>query len=275
MTVRYELVGVDAPNSPQYRWEFGAPDCPLRLATTPTGLGGAPMVHARQSNARQPGASWRGRNDDINTIELNVRVGPVPPAQALEVWQAWRQSLGRGDKLAEFHVYSELGHTFQYVRLEKEIPAPDFAALEWLGEVTETAILTSDESWWRSDPVDVTYNYSSYVQGTKITNEGDVPGWMRYEITGPGTFTIGVGGEYNTLPTLAAGETWIIETDAEDPYIRNTAGVDKWNLVGLKAWYKPVPAGSTVPLDWVVSGGNANTKARFVLPQKYTTAVPL
>jgi hypothetical protein len=237
------------------------------------------MVHARQSNARQPGASWRGRNDDINTIELNVRVGPVPPAQALEVWQAWRQSLGRGDKLAEFHVYSDIGgvtsHTWQYVRLEKEIPAPDFASLETLGKVDETAILTSDESWWRSESVENTQFFQSFDNTSQIKNDGDVPAWAFYEITGPGTFTIGVGDEFNTLPALAAGEVWHIETDAENPYIRNAAGVDKWNLVGLKAWYEPVPPKTSVPLRWHVTGSTAATKARFVLPQKYTTAVPL
>jgi hypothetical protein len=210
---------------------------------------------------------------------LDVWIGPVPPAQAFDVWQAWRQSLGRGDRLAEFHVYSDFAgvtsHTWQYVRLEKEMPAPDFAALEALGEVREQAELTSDESWWRSQSVDNTYNYSAYVQGTRVMNSGDVPGYMYYELTGPGTFTIGMGGEYHTLPALAAGEVWHIETDPEDPYIRNAAGVDKWNLVGLKAWYKSVPAGTSLPLDWLVSGSNANTKARFVLPQKHTTAVPL
>jgi hypothetical protein len=237
------------------------------------------MVHARQSNARQPGASWRGRNDDINTVGLDVWIGPVPPAQAFDVWQAWRQSLGRGDRLAEFHVYSDFGgatsHTWQYVRLEKEMPAPDFASLEALGEVREQAELTSDESWWRSDPVAPPAYTVAELSGKTITNSGDVPAWMFYELTGPGTFTIGANGETNTLPALAAGEVWRIETDSEDPYIRNAAGVDKWNLVGLKAWYEPIPAGETVPLNLSVTGSNANTRVRVVLPQKHTTAVPL
>lgn len=275
MTVRYELVGVDAPNSPQYRWEFGAPDCPLRLATTPTGLGGAPLVHARQSNARQAGASWRGRNDDINTVGLDVWIGPVPPAQAFDLWQMWRQSLGRGDRLAEFHVWSDFGHTWQYVRLEKEMPAPDFAALEVLGEVREQATLTSDESWWTADPVEPPAYTAAQLSGKTITNSGDVPAWMFYELTGPGTFTIGANGEYHTLPALAAGEVWRIETDSENPYIVNAAGADRWPLVGLKAWYKPIPAGTTAPLNMSVTGSNSNTRVRVVLPQKYTTAVPL
>lgn len=274
MPVRHELVGVQVPDRPRIRWRFGEPDCPLRLASTPTGLGGAPLTNTGQSNARQPGRTFRGQVRDYNPIKAIVRVGPVEPgAVALDLWNDWRESLGTGNELAEWHVHSPRGgDRFQYVRLDKDIPDPDFAALEWLGEVTEEANLASDFSYWNGKGVEKTFTPANFAGAKTIKNLGDVDSWAYYEVTGPGTFTLGVDGETVILPALAAGETWHIDTDYEAPYVRNAAGVDKQEALGVKAWFKPVPANATTTLTVNVTGSNANTRALVKLPGYYTRA---
>lgn len=272
MTVRFELVGVPMPGRAPYRWAFGEPECPLRLASTPTGLGGAPLKHLRQSNARQAGATWRGRVDDINTITLNVQVGPVEPgAPALALWHAWRESLGRGDEVGELHAHGPHGRRWQYVRLEKEMPDPDFASLEWNGWVNETATLTSDFSFWQGQEVKKFWTPEAFDTAT-MKNGGDIESFLHYELHGPGTFTVGTADEYHTLPAIPAGQSWHIETDRDNPYIRDRDGRDVWDSVGVKAWYEPVPKGETAQLRLSVTGAGPSTSATVTLPQLFARA---
>ncbi|MCZ4557990.1 hypothetical protein O4215_20725 [Rhodococcus maanshanensis] len=273
MTVLYELVGVQVPGKPRTVWKFGDPGCPLRLAQTPTGLGGAKFKHSRQSNARQPGATWRGRVDEINLIKLALRIGPVTEgAPALALWHSWRASLGRGEALAEFHVRSPGGgDRFQWVRLEEAVPDPDLTGLEWNGYMDEEVILAGDFPWWIGEAFERTYTPAQFA-GLTITNAGDVPSWPYVELTGPGTFTFGVGTEAIVLPAIGPGQKWRIETDDEAPFVRNAAGADVWDQLGPKAWFQNVPANDTVPLNLSVTGAGAGTSALIRLPQMFERA---
>nr|WP_238845983.1 hypothetical protein [Nocardia terpenica] len=275
MSVQYELRGVEYPGQSRSIWRFGDPECPLRLAETPTGLGGAPLEHVRQSNARQRGATYRGTNLEINPITLVVRIGPVTPGtNALAIWNEWRTSLGTGSELAEFHVFSPSGgDRWQWVRLEKAVADPPLHQLQDIGWMTEQVALASDDSDWNAAPVTPPDFTPETFDGNSIHNAGDVDSWPYWELTGPGKFTIGVDGEQITLPALAAGEVWTIETDPEYPHIRNADGDDKWPLAGNIHWYRKVPARSTVALNLSGIGTSGASRIKVVLPQRYQRAV--
>ena len=276
MPVRYELRGVELPGRTRQIWRFGMPGCPIRLAKTPTGLGGAPLSHVRQSNARQPGATWRGTNREINPIGLQIRIGPMKPDDAYDVWGRWRESLGDGRNLCEFHVIDPKFNSsrFQWVRRELSIPDPDFAVVGDAGWLTEEVTLGSDESWWNGDPIAPPAYAPAGFSGRSLTNSSGVEAWVHWELTGPGVFAIGVDGEAVVLPNLAAGEVWTIETNPEYPHIRNAAGVDKWPLVGVYGqWYKPVKAYETAPLTMSGIGTNGNSRIKVTLPQQFERAM--
>lgn len=270
--VRYELVGVPIPGRAPRRWAFNTPGCPLRLASTPTGLGGAPRKHVRQTNARQKGATWRGTTYDINSIGLDVRVGPVKPGRtAVELHSEWRDSLGTGEQVGEFHVFGPRGERWQYVRLDEAMPDPDLTGLEWNGVTTERVKLSSDSSLWMAHPVVLPLTPAEFP-GARIRNGGDVDSALAWELTGPGTFTIGTPTEHHKLPAIPAGETWTVDTDPDNPSIRDQTGRDRWDEVGIVAWYEPVPAGRTVDLTLTVTGSGSGTRAVVRLPQLHTRA---
>ena len=274
MTVRYELVGVPSSGTTPPRWRFGEPGCPLRLAKPPTGLGGAPMAHLRQQNARQAGASWRGRSDDINIIGLDVHVGPeyiTTGTEALDIHTLWRDSLGRGDELGQFIVHTHLGQRWQWVRLEDPMPDVDTAFLEWNKYTREQVKLTSDQSFWLSKPVEQTFTVAEFATAS-LHNKGTVESFVKYELDGPGTFTVGLIDEYHTLPAIGAGEKWVIETDRDNAYIRNAAGDDVWDTVGVKYWYNPIPPRTDKALKLAVTGSTGATQAKVTLPQMYVRA---
>ncbi len=274
MPVHFELRGVEYPGQPRSIWRFGDPECPLRLAEPPKGVGGAPLAHVRQSNARQAGATWRGLNREINPITLVVRVGPVEPGDiAFDLWNAWRDSLGDGIQLAEFHVISPGGgDRYQYVRREKEIPDPSFELLTDVGWCTETAILGSDESWWNGDTVNPPAYTPDTFAGHTIHNSGDVASWAYWQLTGPGRYSVGVGDESKTLPMIPAGATWSVETNPEFPHIHDSAGLDVWEQAGNIGWYQNVPAKMTSALKISGTDTSADSRVRVWLPQKYERA---
>ena len=273
-TVRYELHGVEYPGRARSVWRFGEPGCPLRLATTPTGIGGAPFTHIRQSNARQDGATWRGLTREISPIGLTVRFGPVEPgAVAVDLWHTWRESLGGGNQLSEFHTISPGGgDRFQWVRCEASVPDAQLDLLYTIGWLTESVTLTSDQSWWRGEVAHLGPLPSTDWTGRTLTNTGDTTGWVLWALTGPGTYTIGVGDEAVTLPALTAGQMLSVETNPEYPHIKNAAGVDVWETAGNVAWYSGVPAHTTVPLTMSATGTSSASRIELWMPQLYERA---
>lgn len=265
METRYEFIGVDGS-----RWPFDSLLCPVRLAETPTGLGGAPFKNQRIANARQAGADWIGRDDEINIIGLKVRLGPMRPGRpARQVFRQWRKALGYADEVGEFHVYMGSEHFWQEVRAEELNQDPAVDLLDDIGWMEEQVKLASDLSWWFAPDVVETFKPSEFVN-PKITNEGDVDSFLRYEITGPGKFTIGVGGDAVNLPQISAGQKWLIDTDPENPYIRSGSGADAWQSVGVQRFTKPVPRSSTTPI--LISStltNEATSRVKVTLPQLY------
>ncbi|MBH0778826.1 hypothetical protein [Nocardia bovistercoris] len=275
MSVRYELHGIERPGHPRLVWRFGEPDCPLRLAEAPTGLGGAQATHVRQANARQAGATWRGIERGINTIGLVVRVGPVEPgAVAIDLWQSWRGSLGTGEQIGEFHAISPGGgDRFQWVRRESVVADSAVDLLDTVGAVTESVVLGSDESWWMGQTAHLGPLAPGSFSGRSLYNDGDCAAWVFWQLTGPGSYEIGVGDEAVMLPMLGVGEVWTVETNPEYPHIKNSDGLDTWEIAGNIGWYTSVPAKSLAPLHIVGTGTSSVSRVEAWMPQKYEAAV--
>lgn len=287
MPLRYSLLGVQIPGVARELWEFGEPSDTeqvglqdIGLRTTPKGLGGAEFEHVRQRNARSTRSTWRGRNDNINVITLDVKLGPTAVGDdAVALHTRWRDSLGRGDQLLEFRVESPgvAGYRFQYVRLEKAMPDPDYFLLEVAGEAFEECVLGSDETFWRGAVHTETFaptagaGLRSFAQAT-VPNAGDVDTWIEYVVRGPGTFTIGTGTDVVKLPALAAGALWRIGTDPEDFYIRDAAGVDRGELVGAKAWFAPILNRRTTALSITATGTTSASRVEVTMPTYYQRA---
>lgn len=286
--VSFSLTGVDASV-----WPFvGLDECslatPLRLGKTPGGLGGAPGKHDDDQNVDQAGVTWRSKMFGPNVITLkSVRFGPVPRGQdALDRWLQFCDAFGDGRQLGEFHAQSVRNGTerdrFQYWRLLSELPDPDYMQVVNTGFVNVGDVaVRSDESWWRQDPIDVSYTPAEFA-GATVANVSDDDAWAYWEIIGPITNpTIGLAGESITiLITVPAGQSWKINTDPNNFSVRDGANVDRSFL--RVYWRKKAPRrtaavlnnGTTdIPLALGGTGTNSNSRIRLVLPQVYRSAL--
>lgn len=279
MPVTYTLTGVDAST-----WVFGgladlSINTPLRLAKEPTGLSGVAPKHDDDQNVDQAGATWRAAMFDPNTIGLVVHFGPVPAGDAALVkYMAFRDALGDGRQLGEFRVNGPRRTTFQKVRLVGDPPPVPKSALLQAGAALEIPVtLRSDESWWRTAPVEETFTAATAPTAT-IDNNGDVDAWPYYELTGPITApALGLDGETVTLPSISAGQTWKIDTDPNHFRITDHTGADRtfWGGVSLPGrWYTRAKAHTLdIPVTITGTGTTGATLLKVVLPQMFRAAL--
>lgn len=274
MSRAFELVTADGQ-----RWEFNDPACPLRLQDDPDGIEGAEFQFDDQQNIGQLGVTYRARNDMPNYLTLRVHIGPVPAGDdAVELYQRWRDALGFGQLIHRFHAITDYGGTrFQDVRLASKLPKPAISQIRHSGYVFEEYTFRSDETPFRKKPSEKTFFAADFV-GAKITSESVFPVWPHFTITGPITTpTIGLAGEAIPLPTIGAGQTWVIETDPDYFSIRDHTGTDRsWVLRYWHTQAPAVPAGRRkvdVPVTITGSGTTAATKVKVVLPQLFKGGV--
>ncbi|OOL31853.1 hypothetical protein GQ85_10990 [Rhodococcus rhodochrous] len=266
MAVRYELHCANGD-----RWELSQSSGPVKLHTDPEGVEGAEFAFDDQQNVDQPGVTFRARMFDPNYLGLDCKVGPVTPGPAAaELLARWRDSLGHGTALHEFHAISDWGgDRFQVVRLAAKLPPPPLAHMAAHGVVLHDKVrLRSDESWWRKRPAVRTFTADQFA-GAVIPSESQDPVWPHFTITGPITTpTLGVAGEAVPLPTIAAGDTWTIETDPNWFALTDSLGADR-SWVGRR-WYTRAPAGRLdVPVTITGTGTTAATEVTVTLPQLF------
>lgn len=266
-------------------WSFGLDEHSqgLRLASQPTGLDGALFKHMRQKNARQAGASWVGMDRDINSITLDVHVGPFDSAEeAVDTHARWRNTVGDGSKVSEFHVIDDSDanplHVWLPVRMSKLVGESSQVQIAEDWYAREQVTFESDTSFWQGFPVKKSFRVSE-VANASLLNRSDVPVYPRYRVYGPGQFTIGTANEYLALQMLTATQCFDINTDPDDAYIRDEKGADAWDRIGVRAWYEPVEDRGVVPfhIEVVNHFQHANTRAEIELPQLFSRAghVPL
>lgn len=281
MPVNYRWTGVDGSV-----WNFGAPDCPLKFKDDPKGITGADFTHNYLQNVGQPGGTWFGLSREINLVELSVQLkGGVSGDDALQVWREWRDSLGDGDDLilGKFEVQDHRGEwKYQIMRLGRPLRDAKLSQIFDTGYFLETPLLQCDMSYWTDDRVS-SFEWSSASPGARtLVNYGNVPTFLRYELTGPMTsVTLGVSGEAVTIaPTgggIPAGEVWEIETDPQGPYIRRQSDKsNRWDRVGVKSWHKPLaktPKPTPQAVTATAVGTSAASRIRGYASSFYTRAV--
>lgn len=279
MPVTYTFTGVDASVWPIVGAAAATLTNPLRLAEEPTGLAGVEPHHDDDQNVDQAGATWRAAMFEPNIIGLLLHFGPTDPGDAALVrYMAFRDSLGDGRKVGEFRVAGPRRTTFQMVRLVGEPPPIPKSSLLQIGAALKIPVqLRSDESWWRTVPYEHEFLAAAFT-GATIDNLADEDAWAYYEITGPITNpAIGLAGESVVLPSIAAGQTWKIDTDPNHFRITDHTGADRtfWGGVSLPGrWYVNAPAGTEdIALTITGTGTSGATKVKVILPQMYRSAL--
>lgn len=252
---------------------------PLRLAEPPTGLTGPAPKHDDDQNVDQAGVTWRAAMYDPNVIGLKLRFGPIPKGDtAIGRFMDFVDGLGDGRRVGRFTVAGPRRTTFQEWRLVGDPPAVPTNMLLHTGTVVDlTVALRSDESWWRTAPVDVDFLAADFPTA-EVDNDSDEDVWPYFELTGPITLpTLGVAGEAVSLPTIGSGQTWKIDTDPNHFRITDHLGVDRtfWGGSGLPGrWYVKAPARTAgIPVTITGTGTSGATKLKVVLPQLYRSAI--
>ncbi|WP_395705440.1 hypothetical protein [Rhodococcus ruber] len=261
--LNFTWIGVD-----NTRWPFG--ECGIDLSKTPQGLGGAAFTHLWQNNARQLGRTWKGMTNEHMEIvfDIIVRSGRTESFWR-EFHSTWRDSLGRGDRKGTFLVTSaERGHWWADARLGQAIQTDDWQKPGVLGEASERIVLFSDFTFWRGVDEVRTFNVADLFAPTRMQNRGDQPVWLKYELTGPGQWHVGVDGEVVSLPRIGPGQKLLVDTDIEDPRIHlgSWTGESMWGEMGDQFFFKKAPATPLVDLHLVCDGGiNGRSKATVTL----------
>ena len=271
------LTGVDGEV-----WEFGDTQCPIRLKYV-KGLGGADFEVEDTEGVGQAGVTFVARNDKPNVVTLGANLGPVRKVQGVDLLRRWRRTLGRamslqpGGQLIKLEVINELGDPGRYQWMRRinalESPYEQMANVGWMFEDVD---LRSDETWWRTDPVEEEFTAAQFATA-KVTNFGTEPVWPHYRLTGPITSPkLSMAGEaVVSLPSLTAGQWLDIETDPTWWDIRDQSGADR-SWIGNR-WYVQAPAGDDgvdIPITITHSGGTSSaTKLKVTLPQLFETAL--
>ena len=268
-----DLNGVD--------WAFDSPGCPIGLISI-EGLQGAPFDFDKTTAVGQAGVTVIARNDKESTVSMKLQVGPMARGDhAVTVLRQFLHGLGRGwargGRMMRLTVL-ETGR-FQDVRLASRLSAVDWTKLFHTGLLKIDVEVQSDESWWRTDPVDVTFTPSEFA-GATIDNASTVDGgvWPWWRVDGPITgLHLGVAGEDVAVPiNLSAGQWIEIDTDPVWWGITDQAGNDRtW---GVDRWFERVPSTTSaapvsVPVKISGSGTSSSTRVRLVVPQVYEAAL--
>lgn len=263
----YTITGVDG-----VVWEFpGTPSHGLKYVH---GLGGAPFEMDDVTSVGQAGVTFVARDDKPNVIEVGAHIrSEVAGEAAVEVLTDWRKSLGRanavGDRLVTFECVDS--GRFQQCRLT-EINDMDVERMRYARWVLEELKLRSDESWWRSEPVDKTFT----TFPASLVSKGDVASWASMKLTGPITNpVVGINGNTVALPSLTAGQWLEIDSDPDWWTVKDQTGTDRtWN-VGER-WYvekdgQIKPGTNTITLTG--SGTSSETSLQVVAPQLFYRAI--
>lgn len=255
---RFYLIGADHKT----RWVFGGEGSPVRLASTPEGLQGAPFEHDFQEIVGMPGALYRGTTDKQLSVTLKVWFAdPRSSAWARRQHSMWRDSLERGKKECRLYCISkENGYWWADLRTSsiQQVDYHDAYPGE-VGEIGETIVFTSDNAFFERFEETRTFDRDT-CRTAALVNLGTEPAWLRWTVTGTHDgVELGVDGEAIALPGVT-DETmgvlvdyplmehenrfpgYYIDTDEVWPNLLSTSGTDIQDLLPDAFWTKPLPA---------------------------------
>lgn len=268
----------------------------VHLLQAVSGLGD-PEFETYWSDRIGDGDRYRGYRVRRRLVTFSVGVGTDVVGQAWrDLDAAWWRSLdphrvGLLDVLTE-----SLEHRYLVCRLAQSSgksypfdPAVD-------GVESYLITLAADEPYWRGDDVVETW---AFVPGAEnfyggsggggfgppyvisasgafgeadVTNEGDVPAWPRWKVTGPtSSATLTVDGQTIALPTpIPAFTSRYIHTDPPDVF--GDFVESRWDEMTGVQDFAPVPVGATVPVTVNVDGGGTGTSVTMTFTPRYKRA---
>lgn len=198
---------------------FGAPESPVRLASTPEGLQGAPFDTTYSQTSRQDGETFKNRRFKRNPIVLNALIGRGEKGPIHRKTHArWRGALGDTANTCRFVVVSgESGYRWKDCRLQSATQAVNWQRPGLLGVEAETVTLASDDAFWTHADEARIYTSDQFVDAT-IRNPGDRPAWPTLTFVGAtGGWAFGFGDELVEVPATEDGGYIRIHTDPEFP----------------------------------------------------------
>ena len=240
--LRFGIIGA---NNEKYM--FGAPECPVRLHKTPSGLQGAPFDLSYSQTSRQDGETFKNRRFKRNPITMDVLFGRADLAgpHHRREHARWRGALGDATSTCRFVTVSgESGYRWKYCRLQAATQAVNWQRPGMLGVEAETVSLASDDAFWTHPDHAQIFRKDEFVDA-KIHNPGDRPAWPTITLMGQtGGWALGFGDDLVEVPQVpVVTDTWgdahfgyiRIHTNPEFPTVTmrhpdvNTMNVDGWD----------------------------------------------
>ena len=254
------------PSNVEHRWNTspmlpGAVRAGYGLGVQPVRL---PVFHAADSSVEWQEldrALWRALSPDAPCMVTVV--SPDAETRALPVWFT---GVGDGADLAQDPVAAMWA-----------TDGLEFVAEEpfWLGSTTVQTFGTETPQPYYSPPgsphVKTLMSNSASDQST-LRNDGDVPAWPVYAVTGPvSSFTVGIGSYRIVYGALGAGSTvWIDTHPSRQTVGYERGGNDEGAWAGVtQRGFKEVPTGAEVPFTVTLVGPGPSTSARVELTPRY------
>lgn len=278
-----ELVGVDGS-----RWTLSGPGQGfegVELATNPIGLYDAPVTTIWNSTAFQIGATFGGYRTNKRDVVFQVNVFAASGISWEEADSAWRKAWAY-DRDCTLIITTDFGSRRLKLRMSEQ---PDIKTkrdphINEISVVTMTC--TAGDPYWYED--DVVSSWVSTVDtrgggsqsGTvTVSNPTDLQIWLKWVLKSPGRWTVPdfswQSDEWANrrilLPTQAAGEDVVINTDPMEDQAVALNGAQFWARMNGVSFLFPVPP-YTKPtaLPVTVTGAAAGTGIQLRCPRPWS-----
>jgi hypothetical protein len=236
----------------------------------------APIKHLDQAGARQDGATWVDALYDVGELDMTVDVTGRDPASFRRSMRGFVDSWSIRSTGRLVWFTSQSGEWWLDCRLGKEFGDVLKNAPAMMNHQQISVVARYDFPLWAS------FDSTSEQMATSATvlvdpngltapgflplwNRGSEPGWPRYLVQGPGTFTIGNNGGdgYVTFGPLTFGQQALITTLPGHRTIKDLAtGVNLYDLL-TNRFSASVAPGAQAHIPVSVTGAQAGVTAIF------------
>jgi hypothetical protein len=159
-----------------------------------------PFAHKDQQGANQDGADWIKTTFDKGEVDMEITISARTPRERRRIFREWLDAWSPYETGRLTWFTQDMGHWWMDLRHQQEprdVLPPDFASnwpLDWAARY--------DFPFWASfDSIAETpAGWTGGQWFANVRNRGDMSGWPRYLLQGPGVFSIADNGP--TGPTV-------------------------------------------------------------------------
>lgn len=245
----------------------------IRLLTGGTrGLGMPPIRRHTTRSLAVNGSRWRGKTIDERSVFWPIMIYSDEGArQWFDSDSAWWRSL-HPDRVGTWEVQTPVsGRRILSCRFvdDSDYSSDEDPAAK--GLEVHGVRLVAEQPLWVGQTVLATWGQgeqraffpgppfwigsSHTISNAKISNPGDEPGFVIWQVIGPATSaTLGTAGRTISVPfAVPDGQTLTVDTSPWAMSAIDSQGVDKTGLLGQSS-FAPVPPGEQIPLTLQLSG---------------------